>query len=183
MSKVFEGFTLRELEDHIKLLAKEYDIQIHWITSLLDGPHSNVNFDQKTKKPLLKEIFVPRIRGPISYYLALHEIGHVADPQGGQEAAFRFSDFFESSGMKLPWDWDLKLLNEYFAINWAMKYALIWTSSMKKALYYGVRSHERHSQSDARGYQQNKKQVDDVVSFLKFAKLLGRPVKVVGKVA
>lgn len=60
----------RRMTAHVTRLAEDHDVTVHWIRS----------WRHAQAFPGERSAFVPKIRRPSDYLVALHEIGHTADP-------------------------------------------------------------------------------------------------------
>lgn len=150
MQTRFENPLSRESVDlmraHIANVAKENDIVVKYIPGPIKGDGSG--------DPRTQTIRVPVINGPVSYAIALHELGHLLDPMGSLQRANYATIFNRKTGLRTPWDNDLYILEEAFAWEWAMKNALTWTPSMSRTARWGFETYTKARVLDERSYNE-----------------------------
>lgn len=147
--------TLARMRQHIVNLAADYRITI--------CPDAHT-IKQSGADPKQRRVHIPAINGPISYAIALHELGHLAHPQGTPSVR---SVFYQKTGRMLPIDLDVQLVGELSAWEWAFTRALCWTDTMTRVYRHGLWTYTFNQQKSVQGYAEAKHLIDLLEMFFK----------------
>lgn len=137
--------SIDRMRRHVERLALEHGVAICGCKEMPSIKYSSANTETRT-------LHIKRINGPISYAVALHELGHLAAPMGHGMKIKYASGFTQATGLLLPWDHDLQLVEEFTAWDWARKRALVWTPTMSRVQQWALRTYELGRRHDAKAY-------------------------------
>jgi hypothetical protein len=105
--------SIAALNQHVLNLAADHHITLHWRER-----------GRAYAAPEFLEIWLPRIRSPLTYGTALHELGHCL----GRYQASRAT-----------------MVAERWAWRWAKQKALVWTAAMERDMHRALAWHEANS--------------------------------------
>lgn len=101
--------------------------------------------------PQKRTIHIPPVRGHVTYAVALHEIGHILHPQGmlrdGETGALESMSSEMSETTQQAAFFDVQLIEEASAWQWAITHAKEWTPVMARTLKWSFHTYTSEHQA------------------------------------
>jgi hypothetical protein len=151
--------SIARMKQHVVNLAAEHNIKVCFDCCKTIARSMGIASDTHPK------VCTKDITGPISYAVALHELGHLIAPDGCLRKKYA-SAFNMATQLRTPWDYDVIICDEMAAWAWARKRALVWTPTMWRAMRWALHTYEQGRIIDAKHYEAFKKRDDGFGNFL-----------------